>query len=45
MKNRKTSARIASEASHVLRDPRATAWEKSVAASALSQRAPRKRKR
>ncbi len=45
MKNRKTSAKIAREASFVLRDPKATAWEKSVAASALSQRAPRKRVR
>ena len=43
MKNRKTSSKVASEASAVLRDPHATKFEKSVAGSALSQRAPKKR--
>lgn len=38
---RRTSARDASLASHVLRSKRATKAEKSVAASDLSQRAPK----
>jgi len=41
MAGRKTSAKVASEASSVLRDPRATKQEKAAAASALSQRAPK----
>ncbi len=43
MKGRKTSARVASEAAAVLRDKHSTKYEKSVAASALSQRAPKKK--
>ena len=42
---RKTSAKNASEASKILRDPNSTASEKSVAASDLSQRAPLPKKR
>lgn len=38
MAGRRTSAKDASLASKVLRDPKATPAEKSVAASALSQR-------
>jgi hypothetical protein len=38
---RVTSARVASEAARVMRDPKATATERSAAASALSQRAPK----
>ncbi len=41
MAGRKTSAKVASEASAVMRDPRATKAEKAAAASALSQRAPK----
>jgi hypothetical protein len=37
MKNEKTSARVASEASDILRDKHETAHEKSVAGSALTQ--------
>jgi hypothetical protein len=37
MKNEKTSARVASEASDILRDKHETAQEKSVAGSALTQ--------
>lgn len=37
MKNEKTSARVASEASDVLRDKRASKTERSVAGSALTQ--------
>ncbi len=36
--SRRTSAKVASEASKVLRDPKATKVEKSAAASAISQR-------
>lgn len=35
--NEKTSAKVASKASKILRDPKSTAAEKSVAASALTQ--------
>lgn len=35
--NEKTSASVASKASAILRDPKSTAAEKSVAASALTQ--------
>jgi hypothetical protein len=42
--NETTSARVASLASRVLRDPRSTRAEKSAAASALTQRVPHKRK-
>ena len=41
-KNEHTSARVASKASKVLRDPRATAAQKSAAASALTQARDRK---
>lgn len=41
--SRKTSAKIASEAAAVLRNPHSTKFERSVAASALSQRAPKKK--
>lgn len=41
--SRRTSSKIASEASVVLRDRHSTKFEKSVAASALSQRAPKKK--
>ena len=44
MANRKTSKSVASEASSILRDGRTSAKSKSVAGSALSQRAPRKGK-
>jgi hypothetical protein len=44
MANEKTSKSVASKASKILRDPRSTKAEKSVAASALTQR-PNKRKR
>lgn len=37
-KNEETSKRVASQASAVLRDPNSTPREKSVAASALTQR-------
>lgn len=36
-KNEKTSSKVATAASKVLRDPKSTAREKSVAASALTQ--------
>ena len=36
-KNEKTSARVATEASKVMKDPKSTKMEKSVAASALTQ--------
>ena len=42
-KNERTSKSIASKASDILRDPKSTPKEKSVAASALSQ-APDKKK-
>ena len=44
MANRKTSKSVASKASSILRDGRTSAKSKSVAGSALSQRAPRKGK-
>ena len=44
MTNRKTSKPVASKASSILRDGRTSAKSKSVAGSALSQRAPRKGK-
>jgi hypothetical protein len=43
-KNEKTSKKVASKASKVLRDPKSTKIEKSVAASALTQ-APNKKKK
>ena len=42
-KQRKTSAKIASKASSLLKDGRTSAKTKSVAGSALSQRAPKKK--
>jgi hypothetical protein len=36
-RNEKTSSKVASEASKILRDPKATKQEKSVAGSALTQ--------
>lgn len=42
MASRKTSKSVASKASSILRDGRTSAKSKSVAGSALSQRAPRK---
>lgn len=44
-RSRKTSPRVARIASRVLRDGRTSSKSKSVAASALSQRAPRRGKR
>ena len=44
MANRKTSKSVASIASSIFRDGRTSAKSKSVAGSALSQRAPRKGK-
>lgn len=41
--NRKTSASVASKASGILRDGRTSKNSKSVAGSALSQRAPKKK--
>lgn len=41
---RKTSARVASQASSILKDARTSRKTKSVAASALSQRAPKRKK-
>ena len=41
-KNERTSARVASQASRILRNPSSTAREKSVAASALTQARDRK---
>ena len=43
-KQRKTSPTIASKASDLLRDRRTSKKTKSVAGSALSQRAPKKKK-
>jgi hypothetical protein len=40
--NKRTSSKIASEASRTLRNPRASARAKSLAGSALSQRDPKK---
>jgi hypothetical protein len=42
-RNEKTSSRVASEASKVLRDPKSTPAQKSIAGSALTQ-APNKKK-
>lgn len=44
MTSRKTSKSVASKASSILKDGRTSAKSKSVAGSALSQRAPRKGK-
>lgn len=43
MTSRKTSKSVASKASSILKDGRTSAKSKSVAGSALSQRAPRKK--
>lgn len=43
-KNEKTSKSVASKASAILRDPKSTKAEKSVAASALTQAANKKKK-
>lgn len=43
-KNEKTSAKVATQASKVLRDPKSTKQEKSVAASALTQAKDKKGK-
>jgi len=42
--NEQTSARVASQASKVLRDPKSTPAQKSVAGSALTQAANKSRK-
>ena len=42
-KQRKTSSKVASKASSLLRDGRSSKKTKSVAASALSQRTPKKK--
>lgn len=44
-KNEKTSARVATEASKVMEDPKSTKMEKSVAASALTQAPDKKKKK
>jgi hypothetical protein len=44
-KNEKTSARVATEASKVMKDPKSTKMEKSVAASALTQAPDKKKKK
>lgn len=44
MAQRKTSKSVASKASSILRDKRTSAKSKSVAGSALSQRAPKRGK-
>jgi hypothetical protein len=44
-KQRRTSARAAKAASRVLRDGRTSSKSKTAAGSALSQRAPKRRKR
>jgi hypothetical protein len=44
-KNEKTSKKVASKASKVLKDPKSTKIEKSVAASALSQAPDKKKKK
>lgn len=41
--SRKTSAKVASKASSILKDGRTSAKSKSVAGSALSQRAPKRK--
>lgn len=43
MASRKTSAKVASKASEILKDGRTSKTSKSVAGSALSQRAPKKK--
>mgnify|MGYP004646326079 CR=1 FL=1 len=43
-KQRKTSAKVASKASDLLKDGRTSSKTKSVAGSALSQRAPKRKK-
>ncbi len=43
-KQRKTSSRVASKASSLLKDGRTSSKTKSVAGSALSQRAPKRKK-
>ena len=45
VQNEKTSKKIASAASKVLRDPKSTKAAKSVAASALTQAADKKKKK
>ena len=45
MSSRKTSARVAKAASSVLKSPSSSKQAKTVAASALSQRAPKARKK
>jgi hypothetical protein len=42
-RNEKTSKSVASKAGRILRDPKSTKAEKSVAGSALTQRADRKK--
>jgi hypothetical protein len=44
-KNEKTSKKVASKASKVLKDPKSTKAEKSVAGSALTQAADKKKKK
>lgn len=44
-KNEKTSARVATEAAKVMKDPKSTKMEKSVAASALTQAPDKKKKK
>ena len=44
-KNEKTGKTVASKASKILSDPKSTKREKSVAASALTQAADKKRKK
>ncbi|WP_199250884.1 MULTISPECIES: hypothetical protein [unclassified Flavobacterium] len=43
-KNEKTSPKVASQASKVLKDPKSTKAERSVAASALTQAKDKKKK-
>ena len=44
-KNEKTSKAVASKASKILKDPKSTKAEKSVAGSALTQAADKKKKK
>ena len=44
MAKKATSKKVATKASDILRDPGSTKKEKSVAASALSQREPKKKR-
>ena len=44
-KNEKTSKKVAKEASKILRDPKSTKIEKSVAGSALTQASDKKKKK